>query len=267
MDVGAKARRVINGRTTNSVDLRVLAGRPYSAYVPIALHVHRADFVAFNGQREFARPGFIPGPGPALLASVDCSEDARSIQSLMEPDRQLRPSLRGSVQLLLETPRITARALQKAHAKLVPARKGAFRSRIVWMDAYHPADAWYVAPVPARLPKLMEELTSFVDEAPFSPMLVACVAYLRLLHIHPFEDGNGRLARALFIAIGVRALGMCPGIVRVLDIINADRFLHLHRDSLAIRSDGDWSSYLRRCARAIAASGARLETLSPAALT
>jgi Fic family protein len=40
-------------------------------------------------------------------------------------------------------------------------------------------------------------LTWFEEEQPFDPVLKAAIAHLWFVTIHPFEDGNGRIARAI----------------------------------------------------------------------
>ena len=56
----------------------------------------------------------------------------------------------------------------------------------------------YEAPVAGRL---QGEMTSFIDwfnrDVPIDPVLKAAVAHLWFITIHPFEDGNGRIARAI----------------------------------------------------------------------
>jgi Fic family protein len=56
----------------------------------------------------------------------------------------------------------------------------------------------YEAPMAARLDG---EMTAFVEwfngDAPLDPVLKAAIAHLWFVTIHPFEDGNGRIARAI----------------------------------------------------------------------
>lgn len=56
----------------------------------------------------------------------------------------------------------------------------------------------YAAPAAARVP---EEMDRFVDwfngAAPFDDVLRSAIAHLWFVTIHPFEDGNGRIARAI----------------------------------------------------------------------
>ena len=56
----------------------------------------------------------------------------------------------------------------------------------------------YIAPSPDRVEKEMEKfLVWFDDEEPVSSVIRSAIAHFWFVSIHPFEDGNGRLARIL----------------------------------------------------------------------
>jgi Fic family protein len=58
----------------------------------------------------------------------------------------------------------------------------------------------YIPPGPERAKPLTQELLSWIDGAEAAkhhPIVVNGVAHHRLVSIHPFSDGNGRLARSL----------------------------------------------------------------------
>jgi Fic family protein len=56
----------------------------------------------------------------------------------------------------------------------------------------------YEAPAAARLDTEMSAfLTWFAEEARLDPVLKAAIAHVWFVTIHPFEDGNGRIARAI----------------------------------------------------------------------
>ncbi len=60
----------------------------------------------------------------------------------------------------------------------------------------------YTPPEFSEVPKLMKELITFfnkVDNTPFiHPIVKGCIIHFMIGYIHPFVDGNGRTARALF---------------------------------------------------------------------
>jgi len=56
----------------------------------------------------------------------------------------------------------------------------------------------YVAPVPQRVPQEMKAfLRWFNTEAALDPVMKAALAHFYFVSIHPFDDGNGRIARAI----------------------------------------------------------------------
>lgn len=67
----------------------------------------------------------------------------------------------------------------------------------------------YIAPSPDRLEEEMQHfLKWFNEEKPVSPVIRSAIAHLWFVSVHPFEDGNGRLARILgdiFLARGERS--------------------------------------------------------------
>jgi Fic family protein len=64
----------------------------------------------------------------------------------------------------------------------------------------------YRCPDPASVPGLMDEFVRSLNDSDRKPdMYRAAIAHLNLLRIHPFEDGNGRMARALQALIFAQA--------------------------------------------------------------
>ncbi len=57
----------------------------------------------------------------------------------------------------------------------------------------------YTPPGPLEVPHLMREFTDWVNDnaEKASPVLTAGIAQFQFVHIHPFVDGNGRVARLL----------------------------------------------------------------------
>jgi cell filamentation protein, protein adenylyltransferase len=75
--------------------------------------------------------------------------------------------------------------------------------------------ARHVFPSPAEIPALMGDLAAWLRLAPHTPD-PAFMAHLRLVEIHPFNDGNGRTARLLMNLVLIRA-GYPPIAVRPED--------------------------------------------------
>ena len=56
----------------------------------------------------------------------------------------------------------------------------------------------FQAPDAGRLEEEMERFLVWFNRSPdMDPVLRAAVAHLRFVTIHPFDDGNGRIARAI----------------------------------------------------------------------
>lgn len=81
----------------------------------------------------------------------------------------------------------------------------------------HITGSEYVPPEPAAVPGLMADFGAWLraDEAAvLHPVRLAALAHFRLVHIHPFIDGNGRTARLLMNLLLMRE-GYPPAIIRV----------------------------------------------------
>lgn len=55
----------------------------------------------------------------------------------------------------------------------------------------------YEAPGADRVPEEMRTFIAWFNESNVDPILTSALAHLRFVTIHPFDDGNGRLARAI----------------------------------------------------------------------
>lgn len=85
---------------------------------------------------------------------------------------------------------------------------------------------------PWDVPMAMRQLTSWWESAKDDPVLTATIIHAWLTHIHPFDDGNGRLAR-LLANLELAASGFPPMIIRE----QADRGQYY--DALAHSDEGD----------------------------
>lgn len=75
---------------------------------------------------------------------------------------------------------------------------GRWRPGVIYVRREGTSDIVYEGPDAALLPVLMEELVRCLNAASDLPIVVrAALAHLNLVMIHPFSDGNGRMARAL----------------------------------------------------------------------
>ncbi|MDO4264704.1 MAG: Fic family protein, partial [Deinococcus sp.] len=64
----------------------------------------------------------------------------------------------------------------------------------------------FEAPDAARVPQEMESFLAWLEREPdLDPLIKAGLAHFRFVTVHPFEDGNGRIARALTELLLTRA--------------------------------------------------------------
>jgi len=83
-----------------------------------------------------------------------------------------------------------------------------FRSGPVWTRRDSTGNA-LLYPQARDCPHLLERLHAFiVENRSANPVLCAVAAYVALIQIHPFSDGNGRTARTLFNLLISSELGL-----------------------------------------------------------
>jgi Fic family protein len=122
----------------------------------------------------------------------------------------------GVVEMMLDATQkfdepLTDERLFGWHAALFPTGRSSMQRIIVgdWRDdksgpmqvisgTYGHERVHYEAPVAARVPSEMKSfLTWFNSEQGLDPVLKAGLSHLWFVTIHPFDDGNGRIARAI----------------------------------------------------------------------
>ena len=76
---------------------------------------------------------------------------------------------------------------------------GRFRSEQNWIggSAFNPCSAEYVPPPHELVPDLVADLCEFCNDDSLPAVAQAAIAHAQFETIHPFVDGNGRVARAL----------------------------------------------------------------------
>ncbi len=111
---------------------------------------------------------------------------------------------------------------------------------------WQPAGAGFTAPPFHEVPKYMKELVDMINENPdeLRPIELATQAHYDLSWIHPFEDGNGRIARLLLNLILVRN-GYPFAVIKSVDRQTYLRTLRI------MDVDGDFEPFLTYIARCI----------------
>jgi Fic family protein len=114
----------------------------------------------------------------------------------------------------------------------------------------------YVPPAPEKLPRLMRQYEDLVNGVEGHPLARAILAHLEFVTVHPYPDGNGRLARLL---MNVALLG---GGLPWITIRNDDRapyFAALH----AAQVEGDPLPFARLVLRYAEAAAAAIGERAP----
>lgn len=104
---------------------------------------------------------------------------------------------------------LTAERLFAWHSALFPTgRSGMYKITVAnWRKGEEPMQVvsgafghekvHYEAPPSSMVPAEMEKLTEWVNTSDLSPVIMAAIAHLWFVSIHPFDDGNGRISRTL----------------------------------------------------------------------
>ena len=121
-------------------------------------------------------------------------------------DRRLNdPDFYLSTDFLLELHQATTRGLgREDDPHFQPHHEGAWRDGVALVVDRVTERIMHEGPPAAEVPERMEELVSWMSrklEAGEPPYIVAGVAHYAITDIHPFADGNGRVARLLQTAI------------------------------------------------------------------
>ena len=101
---------------------------------------------------------------------------------------------------------------------------------------------------PRRMAELVEWTRSALDDKHSHPLLVIGVFVVRFLAIHPFQDGNGRLSRALTTLLLLRmGYGYVPfsSLERIVEDSKDEYYLALRRAQERSRRSGSWRPSLR----------------------
>ncbi|MDA0302648.1 MAG: Fic family protein [Chloroflexi bacterium] len=83
----------------------------------------------------------------------------------------------------------------------------------------------YLPPSADDVPRLMRDLVAWLREqrGELHPLILAAVAHLEFVGIHPFDDGNGRTARALTSYFAARGNWTLRGLVQTEATFGRDR--------------------------------------------
>ena len=217
----------------------VLNGRPYQCFVPVPMFpavevpLVKAFSTLDRRLKERVADGMFATRATGTVAQIGNRIDAG--------DRAECAS--AALRYCMSRPRIGVDQLKKTHALLTGKDDCGFRTGPVWMGGPHPADAWHVGAPPSRLNGLMKQLIDLPDTR-LPATLQALLGFLRILQIHPFADGNGRLARCHAICLTHRGIGPATALLDLLDhLCDRSRF-DLNAASIEVQNSGRFEVFL-----------------------
>ena len=153
-----------------------------------------------------------------------------------------RDAMTCVLQMATDSPEINARLLQSLHFMMMrhdlSKNPGQWRPGAVWISD-RSGHVVYEAPARDLLEPLVEETLTHIAGSDAPTSVTAAMAHLNLTLVHPFSDGNGRMARCLqtFVLVG-GGLGS-PAFVSVEEYLGANTAAYY--EVLAEVGGGAWS--------------------------
>jgi Fic family protein len=126
----------------------------------------------------------------------------------------------------------------RIHHDLLPQYRLGYRTEQVWIGGRNKFNADYAGPPHELVHPYMEDLLEYVNTSGDLPVVQAAIIHAQFETIHPFEDGNGRVGRALFHGILKRA-GLIDGGVIPLSTVLRDDVDGYVKTLTRYRYDGD----------------------------
>ena len=114
----------------------------------------------------------------------------------------------------------------------LPKHPGRYRTGVIYVRDERKQENVYEGPDAELVPRLMAELVDSLNEKSDLPDIIkAAIGHLNLVMIHPFSDGNGRMARCLQTLILARCRIIQPPFCSIEEYLG--RFTQEYYDVLA----------------------------------
>jgi Fic family protein len=148
--------------------------------------------------------------------------------------------------------------LRSLHARILASGRGAgpdvgayrLRQVVIGRPGEGPAEARFVPPPPEHVAPALDDLFAFVRDEVYGPVVDAAVLHYQFEAIHPFEDGNGRLGRALVPLLWVQRGFLKRPLVYLGAYLAERRSEYLDR-LLRVSTHGDWLGWIEFFARGV----------------
>jgi len=160
-----------------------------------------------------------------------------------------RAALVRGIEVMKELP-VCDRLVTEMHRALMLGVRGSGKSPGQYRNVQVQIGATgrYIPPPPADVPRLMLNLQRFVNDAEpiFDPLIMCFIAHYQFEAIHPFEDGNGRVGRALLSLMIANQLG------HAMPWLYLSAFFERYKDEyieslLRVSTHGDWERWVEFC--------------------
>lgn len=193
--------------------------------------------------------------------AISNTDDVEEVTNYLRAFRLVQGNLRSRQGLP-----ISVRLLCDAHRMLLDGVRGSgkqpgeLRRSQNWIGGTRPGNAVFVPPPADRVADLLSDLERFMhDPSPALPPLVKiALVHAQFETIHPFLDGNGRIGRLLIAAL-FENWGLLGEPLMYLSGYLKQHQAEYYRRLSAIRTEGDWESWIAFFLEGVAISAADAE--------
>lgn len=177
---------------------------------------------------------------------VSNTDDVEEVTNYLRAFRWVQAQLRDpkgvpiSVQLLCDAHRLLLDGARGAGKQ-----PGELRRSQNWIGGTRPGNALFVPPPPERVAELLADMERFIHDTAtdLPPMVKVALIHAQFETIHPFLDGNGRIGRLLITAL-FEHWGMLTEPLLYVSAYLKQHQAEYYRRLSAIRTDGDWESWV-----------------------
>jgi Fic family protein len=203
---------------------------------------------------------------PDLVKSSIARKLGLNLGGLREADERKTRDIDGIVDVVLDASHnwnqpLTAERLYKWHAWLFPTGYSDLGKIIIgkWRESpievvsspFNKQRVHFAGPAEIRLNEEMEKFIAwFESDQNIDPILKAGIAHLYFVTIHPFDDGNGRIARAIADLAMARADGVSQRFYSMSAQIKNDRkdyYIMLENTQKGTLDITNWLEWFLKC--------------------
>ncbi len=211
------------------------------------------DWTGFLRRQTFARNMKGSNSIEGYNASIDDAVAIASDEEPLDVDTETRAALEGYREAMTYILQLADDDYDELSADLVRSlhymmlrhelskRPGRWRLGAVYVTKEATGERVYEGPPADAVPDLMREFVNGLRHNDGPPVVRAAMAHLNLVMIHPFRDGNGRMARAVQTLILARQGILAPEFCSVEEYLG--RQTQPYYDVLAEVGGGAWQPH------------------------